>query len=195
MPESVIIIKDNTANPAPLGLMAFGLTTVLLNLHNAGIFEMNSMILAMGIFYGGIAQIIAGIMEAKKNNTFGTVAFVSYGSFWLTLVALIVIPKFGWVGAASPAAMISYLVMWGIFTSLLFIGTLRISRSLQFIFFTLAVLFFLLAASEDSTNTSLKSFTAYEGIVCGASAIYTGAGALLNEIYGKTIFPLGLVRK
>lgn len=72
MPESVIIIKDNTANPAPLGLMAFGLTTVLLNLHNAGIFEMNSMILAMGIFYGGIAQIIAGIMEAKKNNTFGT---------------------------------------------------------------------------------------------------------------------------
>lgn len=195
MPESVIIIKDNTANPAPLGLMAFGLTTVLLNLHNAGIFEMNSMILAMGIFYGGIAQIIAGIMEAKKNNTFGTVAFVSYGSFWLTLVALIVIPKFGWVGAASPAAMISYFVMWGIFTSLLFIGTLRISRSLQFIFFTLAVLFFLLAASEDSTNTSLKSFTAYEGIVCGASAIYTGAGALLNEIYGKTIFPLGLVRK
>ena len=195
MPESVIIIKDNTANPAPLGLMAFGLTTVLLNLHNAGIFEMNSMILAMGIFYGGIAQIIAGIMEAKKNNTFGAVAFVSYGSFWLTLVALIVIPKFGWVGATSPAAMISYLVMWGIFTSLLFIGTLRISRSLQFIFFTLAVLFFLLAASESSTNTSLKSFTAYEGIVCGASAIYTGAGALLNEIYGKTIFPLGLVRK
>lgn len=195
MPESVIIIKDNTANPAPLGLMAFGMTTVLLNLHNAGIFEMNSMILAMGIFYGGIAQIIAGIMEAKKNNTFGTVAFVSYGSFWLTLVALIVIPKFGWVGAASPAAMISYLIMWGIFTSLLFIGTLRISRSLQFIFFTLAVLFFLLAASEGSTNASLKSFTGYEGIVCGASAIYTGAGALLNELYGKTIFPLGLVRK
>ena len=195
MPESVIIIKDNTANPAPLGLMAFGLTTVLLNLHNAGIFEMNSMILAMGIFYGGIAQIIAGIMEAKKNNTFGTVAFVSYGSFWLTLVALIVIPKFGWVGAASPAAMISYLIMWGIFTSLLFIGTLRISRSLQFIFFTLAVLFFLLAASEGSTNASLKSFTGYEGIVCGASAIYTWAGALLNELYGKTIFPLGLVRK
>ncbi|MEO8854098.1 MAG: acetate uptake transporter [Ginsengibacter sp.] len=195
MPESVIIIKDNTANPAPLGLMAFGLTTVLLNLHNAGIFEMNSMILAMGIFYGGIAQIIAGIMEAKKNNTFGTVAFVSYGSFWLTLVALIVIPKFGWVGAASPTAMIAYFIMWGIFTGLLFIGTLRISRSLQFIFFTLTVLFFLLAASEGSTNTSLKLFTGYEGIVCGASAIYTGAGALLNEIYGKTIFPLGLVKK
>ena len=195
MEQSVIIIKDTTANPAPLGLMAFGLTTVLLNLHNAGIFEMNSMILAMGIFYGGIAQIIAGIIEAKKNNTFGFVAFVSYGSFWLTFAALLVIPKFGWVGTASPAAMTAYLIMWGIFTTLLFIGTLRISRSLQFIFFTLAVLFFLLAASESSTSASLKSFTAYEGIVCGASAIYTGAGALLNEIFGKTLLTLGIVAK
>ena len=195
MDQSVIIIKDTTANPAPLGLLAFGLTTVILNLHNAGIFEMNSMILAMGIFYGGIAQIIAGVMEAKKNNTFGFVAFVSYGLFWLTLVALIVMPKFGWVPAASATAMISYLIMWGIFTALLFFGTLRISRSLQFIFATLTILFFLLALTENSTNASLKTFTAYEGIVCGASAIYTGAGVLLNEIYGKTIFPLGLIIK
>lgn len=195
MDQSVIVIKDNTANPAPLGLLAFGLTTVLLNLHNAGIFEMNSMILAMGIFYGGIAQIIAGIMESKKNNTFGFVAFVSYGSFWLTLVALIVIPKFGWVPAASASAMISYLIMWGIFTALLFFATLRISRSLQFIFATLAILFFLLALSENSTSTALKNVTAYEGIVCGASAIYTGAGVLLNEIYGKIVFPLGAIIK
>ncbi len=122
MEPTTVIIKDTSANPAPLGLLAFGLTTVLLNLHNAGIFEMNSMILAMGIFYGGIAQIIAGIMESKKNNTFGFVAFVSYGSFWLTLVALIVIPKFGWVPAASASAMIAYLIMWGIFTSLLFLA-------------------------------------------------------------------------
>jgi hypothetical protein len=195
MDQSVIVIKDTTANPAPLGLLAFGLTTVILNLHNAGVFEMNSMILAMGVFYGGITQIIAGIMEAKKNNTFGFVAFVSYGSFWLTLVGLIVMPKFGWVPAASATAMISYLIIWGIFTALLFFGTLRISRSLQFIFATLTILFFLLAFSENSGNPTLKSFTAYEGIVCGASAIYTGAGALLNEIYGKTIFPLGLIRK
>ena len=195
MDQSVIVIKDTTANPAPLGLLAFGLTTIILNLHNAGVFEMNSMILAMGIFYGGIAQIIAGIMEAKKNNTFGFVAFVSYGSFWLSFVALIVMPKLGWVSATSATAIISYLIMWGIFTALLFFGTLRISRSLQFIFATLTILFFLLALSENSGNSSLKSFTAYEGIVCGASAIYTGIGALLNEIYGKTIFPLGLIIK
>lgn len=195
MDQSTIIIKDTTANPAPLGLLAFGLTTVLLNLHNAGIFEMNSMILAMGIFYGGIAQIIAGIMEAKKNNTFGLVAFVSYGSFWLTLVALIVMPKSGWITAASESAMVAYFIMWGIFTGLLFIGTLRISRALQFIFATLTILFFLLALGDVTGNTSLKTFTGYEGIICGASAIYTGTGALLNEIYGRSVLPLGLVVK
>ncbi len=193
MEQSTVIIKDNTANPAPLGLLAFGLTTVLLNLHNAGIFEMNSMILAMGIFYGGIAQIIAGIIEAKKGNTFGLVAFVSYGSFWLTLVALIVMPKMGWIPPASESAMVAYLVMWGIFTALLFFGTLRISRSLQFVFATLTILFFLLALGDYSGNTFLKTFTGYEGIICGGSAIYTGAGALLNEMYGKELFPLGLV--
>lgn len=193
MEQSTVIIKDNTANPAPLGLLAFGLTTVLLNLHNAGIFEMNSMILAMGIFYGGIAQIIAGIIEAKKGNTFGLVAFVSYGSFWLTLVALIVMPKMGWIPPASESAMVAYLIMWGIFTALLFLGTLRISRSLQFIFATLTILFFLLALGDYSGNTFLKTFTGYEGIICGGSAIYTGAGALLNEMYGREIFPLGPV--
>ena len=193
MDQSTIIIKDTTANPAPLGLLAFGLTTVLLNLHNAGIFEMNSMILAMGIFYGGIAQIIAGIMEAKKNNTFGLVAFVSYGSFWLTLVALIVIPKLGWIPAASENAMVAYLVMWGIFTGLLFIGTLRLSKALQFVFATLTILFFLLAIGDATGNASIKIFTGYEGIICGASAIYAGIGTLLNEMYGKIILPLGIV--
>src|ERR1700753_3319505 len=115
--------KEGIANPAPLGLCAFGLTTVLLNLHNAGIFEMNSMILAMGIFYGGIAQVIAGILEYKKNNTFGMTAFVSYGFFWLTLVAFIIMPKLGWMVPASGSAVIAFLIMWGIFTGILFIGT------------------------------------------------------------------------
>src|SRR5476651_444815 len=104
-------IKDTTANPAPLGLFAFGMTTVLLNLHNAGFYPMNSMILAMGIFYGGLAQVIAGYIEAKKNNTFGLTAFTSYGFFWLSLVALILIPKFGWMPAATDASMEAYLGM------------------------------------------------------------------------------------
>ncbi len=193
--SSTITIKDSSANPAPLGLFGFGMTTVLLNLHNAGIFEMNSMILAMGIFYGGLAQIIAGILESKKNNSFGMTAFLSYGCFWLTLVALIVMPKLGWMTAASSSAMVAYLIMWGLFTFLMFIGTFKISRALQVVFGTLTVLFFLLAAGDATGNESLKTFTGYEGIVCGASAIYTGIASLLNEVYGKTMLPLGLVKK
>jgi uncharacterized protein len=195
MDQSTLTIKDNSANPAPLGLFGFGMTTVLLNLHNAGIFEMNSMILAMGIFYGGLAQVIAGIMESKKNNTFGMTAFISYGFFWLTLVALIVMPKLGWVGAASTDAMVAYLIIWGVFTLLLFFGTLKISKALQFVFGTLVILFFLLAAGDATGNASLKTFTGYEGILCGASAIYTGAATLLNEVYGKIVLPVGLVKK
>ena len=144
---SSIEIKDTTANPAPLGLLAFGMTTVLLNFHNAGIYELNSMILAMGIFYGGIAQVIAGIMEWKKKNTFGLTAFTSYGFFWLTLVGLIVMPKLGWVTSSSSNAISVYLILWGVFTFMLFIGTLRISKALQFIFASL-ILFFLLAIGD-----------------------------------------------
>ena len=109
--ERLIISQtDITSNPAPLGLMGFGMTTVLLNLHNAGFFGLGSMILAMGIFYGGLAQVIAGIMEWKKGNTFGTTAFTSYGFFWLTLVALIVMPKMGLIEAPDNSAMIAYLL-------------------------------------------------------------------------------------
>jgi len=93
--KTEVAISDTTGNPAPLGLCAFGMTTVLLNLHNAGYYPLDSMILAMGIFYGGLAQVIAGAMEWKKKNTFATLAFTSYGMFWLTLVALIVMPKLG----------------------------------------------------------------------------------------------------
>ena len=192
-PPVVAASKEGIANPAPLGLCAFGATTVLLNFHNAGLFEMNSMILAMGIFYGGLAQVVAGIIEAKKNNSFGLTAFTSYGFFWLSLVALIVMPKMGWVAAPSENAMVAYLAIWGVFTLLLFFGTLKLSRALQFVFATLTVLFFLLALGDYTGNSAIKHFAGYEGIVCGASAIYTGVAGLLNEMYGKIVLPIGSV--
>lgn len=182
-----------TANPAPLGLCAFGMTTILLNLHNAGFYEMNSMIFAMGLFYGGIAQVIAGIVEAKKNNTFGFTAFTSYGLFWLSLVALLVMPKLGWVSATSTDGMIAYFSVWGIFTFLLFIGTLRISRSLQIVFASLTLLFLLLITGDATGNTAIKTFTGYEGILCGLSAVYAGMAGILNEVYGRVILPVGTV--
>jgi succinate-acetate transporter protein len=193
--KSEIAICDTTANPAPLGLFAFGMTTVLLNLHNAGFYPLGSMILAMGIFYGGLAQVIVGIMEWKKKNTFGTLAFSSYGLFWLTLVGLIVMPKLGWSDKASEGGMIAYLIMWGIFTGLLFIGTLKLNRALQFVFLSLTILFFMLAYGDYTGNVGFKHLTGFEGIICGLSAIYTGIAQVWNEIYGKTVLPLGPVKK
>lgn len=188
-------IKDNTANPAPLGLLAFGMTTVLLNLHNAGFFELGSMILGMGLFYGGTAQVIAGIMEWRKNNTFGTTAFISYGMFWLSLVAVIVLPKqVPGIAATGGDAMVAYLVIWGVFTLALFIGTLRLNRALQVVFATLVVLFFLLAIGHHLESPAITKFAGYEGIVCGLSAMYTGVALVLNELYGRTVLPLGPVQ-
>lgn len=189
--ETVSIVRDTSANPAPLGLFGFGMTTVLLNIHNAGFYEMNSMILAMGIFYGGLAQVIAGVLESKKNNTFGMTAFISYGFFWLTLVALIYMSKWGWIAATTKDALATYLLVWGVFTGLLFIGTLKLTRALQFVFATLTVLFFLLAIGNYTDNEDILKFAGYEGIICGSSAIYTGIASLLNEVYGRKLLPLG----
>ena len=186
--------KDTTSNPAPLGLMGFGMTTVLLNLHNAGLFHFGSMILAMGIFYGGISQVIAGIMEWKKGNTFGTTAFTSYGLFWLTLVGLIAMPKMGFAKPET-SAMVAYLVMWGLFTGGLFIGTLKLNRALQVVFFSLTLLFFLLALGDHTGNPTIKHIAGIVGIFCGLSAIYTALAEVLNEVYGKTIAPIGPVKK
>ncbi|UAY55021.1 acetate uptake transporter [Arachidicoccus terrestris] len=195
--ENQIIQVDKTANPAPLGLLGFGMTTVLLNIHNAGCIPLSSMILAMGIFYGGIAQVIAGIMEWKKGNTFGTTAFISYGFFWLTLVGLLVLPKIGWWDAEQnmSASMGYYLFLWGLFTFGMFFPTLKNNRALQVVFGTLTILFFLLSAAEFTGNASLTKIAGYEGIICGASAIYTALAEIVNGAYGKTVLPLGMVKK
>lgn len=190
-----VSINDTTANPAPLGLLGFGMTTVLLNIHNAGIFPIDSMILAMGIFYGGIGQVIAGIMEWKKNNTFGTTAFTSYGLFWLTLVALLVLPKLGLAEPSPKLAMGFYLLMWGIFTFVMFFGTLKLNRALQFVFLSLTILFFLLAIRDFADNALIGTIAGWEGIICGASAIYTGLAQVLNELYGRVVLPIGPVKK
>jgi len=199
MTDSTTQIKDTTANPAPLGLLGFGMTTVLLNFHNAGYYELNSMILAMGICYGGIAQVIAGIMEWKKGNTFATTAFISYGFFWLSFVTLVLLPKISPANAVAPTSEFSlgiYLSMWGLFTAVMFLGTLRLNRALQFVFGSLTILFALLAiAFFTAPGEGFMQFTGYEGIVCGLSAIYTGLAQILNELYGKIVLPLGVVKK
>lgn len=194
---SITIIKDSSANPAPLGLLGFGITTVLLNIHNAGFIGMNAMILGMGIFVGGLAQVIAGIQEWKKNNTFGATAFTAYGMFWIALVGIVLIPKTSFGASLAPDAdsMGVFLLMWGIFTLYMFVGTIKQSRMLQVVFFTLTILFFLLALGEFTENKSVTRIAGYEGIFCGLSAMYGSAALVLNELYGKSVLPLGVLSK
>lgn len=184
-------MEKGYANPGPLGLMGFGMTTVLLNLHNAGFFPTESVILAMGIFYGGLAQVIAGILEFRKGNTFGTTAFTSYGFFWMTLVFIWVLPKMGWAEPTSLAFMGWFLLLWGIFTMFMFFGTLKANRGLQFVFLSLTILFFLLAARDFLGSEAIGRVAGFEGILCGASAIYLAMAEVLNEQFGRTVLPIG----
>ncbi len=191
--------ENKLANPAPLGLMGFGMTTVLLNIYNAMNWSPSSMILAMGIFYGGFAQLIAGWWEIKQKNTFAGVAFSSYGLFWLSFVGLLIIPEIvGGISGPDPIAQSAYLAMWGLFTGWMFISTLKLNRALQVVFSTLTILFFLLAlAYAVGPNTDLGqmiyTIAGIEGIICGFSAVYTALAEVTNEYYDKTIFPIGPV--
>jgi uncharacterized protein len=184
------------ANPAPLGLMGFGMTTVLLNIHNAGFFPIGSMILAMGIFYGGIAQVIAGVLEYKKGNTFGLTAFVSYGFFWLTLVFIILMKVFAKdVLIDSECFMGWYLLLWGVFTLFMWFGTFGKNRALQFVFLSLTILFALLALRDWTGNSVIGTVAGYEGIICGASAIYLAMAEIVNEALGREILPIGAPKR
>ena len=179
------------ANPAPLGLVGFGLTTMLLNIHNAGFYPLSAMILAMGLCVGGIAQVIAGIMEFRTGNTFGFTAFCAYGFFWISLVALIVLTKLG-VAEATPAGFMAwYLAAWGLFTLFMFIGTLRKNRALQLIFGSLVVLFALLAIRDWTGSELIGRIAGFEGIFCGAAAFYLAMAEILNETYGRVVMPVG----
>jgi hypothetical protein len=185
MSEKVSIL----ANPAPLGLMGFGMTTILLNLANIGLFGVNSIIVAMGIFYGGLAQIIAGAMEFKKGNTFGTLAFTSYGLFWLTLVFIIISTVERPAVTPDNATWAAYLFIWGLFTSMMFVGSLKINRALQTVFLSLAILFFLLTASHFIPQ--LLPIAGVEGVFCGFSAFYLSMAEVLNETHKRTVLPIG----
>jgi hypothetical protein len=184
-------IIDTTGNPAPLGLLAFGMTTVMLNLHNAGLFSLGSMIFAMGIFYGGIAQIIAGIMEWKKNNTFGTLAFISYGFFWISLVGLIVMPKLGMSDVFGKMDFLAFLGMWGLFSFVMWIITWRIGKALNVVFGLLVLLFVLLILGNATGNVMILTIAGIEGIICGLSAMYAGLGQVMNEVYKEKVINLG----
>lgn len=194
-PMDTTKIADTTANPAPLGLLGFGMTTILLNLHNVGFFPLDSMIMGMGIFVGGIAQVIAGMQEWRKNNTFGATAFTAYGFFWIALVAIWTLPAIGIAQKSSAYEMGFFLGLWGLFTAGMFVGTFRLNRALQVVFGTLTLLFFLLALRDFSGSETVGKIAGWVGLLCGFSALYTSLAQILNEVYGKVVLPICPVSK
>ena len=183
-------VASKHANPGPLGLLGFGMTTVLLNLHNAGLLPLSIVIVAMGIALGGLAQILAGIREMKQGNTFAGTAFTAYGLFWWSLVLIWVNPFKGIEGGDS-TSLGFYLLLWGIFTAFMFIGTLKHNRATQVVFGSLTILFLLLAIGDFTGIHAIHTIAGIEGIFCGLSAIYSAMGQIVNGEYGKTIIPLG----
>ena len=182
--------NTKVANPGPLGLLGFGMTTVLLNLHNSGMLPLSIVIVAMGIALGGLAQILAGIREMRQGNTFAGTAFTAYGLFWWSLVIIWANP-FPGIEAADKTSLAFYLLLWGIFTLFMFIGTLKHNKATQVVFGSLTVLFFLLSISDFTGNHTITMIAGFEGIFCGLSAIYSAMGQIVNAEFGKEIFPLG----
>ncbi len=185
-----VLTNDTTANPAPLGLMGFGLTTILLSLSNAGYFALGAAILTMGLFFGGAAQIIAGMMEYKKGNTFGMTVFCSFGFFWIVVITTLLAPKLGLASAEGAQAMAWLFFLWGVYVVYLTIGTLRTNRMMQFTFAALAAVLFMLAAGDAFGNGDIKVLAGYVGILAGAGAVYMAASHVLFETLGRNVLPL-----
>lgn len=184
-------MEKQLANSAPLGLLGFGMTTILLNIHNMGFFPVSAVIISMGIFYGGIAQVIAGIIAFKRSNIFAATAFTSYGFFWITLVGIWMLPDTGnALAGATPNSFLGiYLALWGIFTAFMWYGTWGASKVQQFVFLSLTVLFFLLALEKWTGIESVATFAGAIGIICGSSAFYLAMAELLEEVKGKKVLP------
>ncbi|NLL94966.1 MAG: acetate uptake transporter [Thermoplasmatales archaeon] len=187
------------ANPGALGLCGFALTTFLLTGCNALGFDSGSMILGMGIFFGGLLQVWAGAMEFRNGDAFGGLAFSSYGAYWLSFCAMRMFPVMGWGAPADNNAVGLYLFIWGVFSAMMFVGTLKKARVLQLVFGLLVVLFMLLAAENfliaagNGAWEAVGKAAAWVGVVLGLVALYAGVGGMLNEVEGRELFPMGKV--
>src|SRR5674476_132272 len=184
-------IIDKTANAAPLGFTGLGLAAVLLSLSYIGVYPVESMIVSMAIFLGGFAQVFAGIMSWKKGSVFGGTAFCAFGLFWFSFAGLLLLPGTGLIGAPDPISVAAYLFLWGVYTFVLLIATLKLdSKAIMFIFLTLFLLFILLAIVNATGNTGLLFIAGYVGLIMGLAALYTALAICLNDAYGKKVAPI-----
>ena len=182
------------ANPGALGLGGFALTTFLLNVVNSGLISGDNlgMILPIGIFYGGLAQFLAGMWEFKRGDTFGATCFSSFGAFWMAVALMIILEDIGVIPPVPREGMAVLFIAWGIFTAYATIASLKVNKAVTAIFVTLVILFFLLAAGE--WNATVHKIAGYEGILCALIAWYTSAGVLINTLFGREVVPLGAAK-
>jgi succinate-acetate transporter protein len=184
------------ANPGPLGLAGFGLTTVVLSCVNAGLLphEAIPVIVPLAFAYGGVAQIIAGVLEFRNGNTFGMVAFLSYGLFWWWFALLQWTVGAGWLAQPPASAVASVLLLWGVLTFLLWIVTFRLSLGVWSIFLLLWLTFFFLAAGDFGYligSVGCGTIGGYLGLLTGIDALLVAFVEILNATAGRILIPLG----
>lgn len=185
---------EKLANPAPLGLIGFGLTTVLLSLINAGVLPKTgeNVVIPLALAYGGTIQVLAGLMEFKAGNTFGTTAFLSYGAFWWWFALLLILGTNHVLlldGAGTTIG--TALLLWGVFTMYMWVATFRLTRALWWIFLTLWIAFYLLGFGALLGLPQLSVAGGWVGIVCGSLAMYTSFALVANSTFGKDVLPVG----
>lgn len=188
-------VPPKLGNPAPLGLGGFALTTFVLNVHNAGLVDIGAA-LPLGLFYGGLAQLVAGFLEFRTGNTFGMTAFGSYGAFWIALASMVIMEMNKWIPAeATKGWLLVTLVAWTVFTFILWIATFKHSKALIWVFTTLLILFILLDVHVWTGSAMLGKVAGWEGIFCAGTAWYMMAAIVINDSYGRAVLPVGEIQK
>ena len=183
------------ANPAALGLGGFAFTTFVLNVVNAGLLTRESlgMVLPMGLFYGGLAQFMAGMWDIRRGDVFGGTCFSSFGAFWMGLGVMVILEMNGIIAPVPRAGLAVFLLSWGFFTAYATIASLKTSKGVAAIFVALTILFLLLAWGEY--NPTVKKIAGYEGMLTALIAWYCSAAVLINSTWGREILPLGHFKK
>lgn len=193
MAEQEVVVVP-VANPAALGLVAFGLTTVLLSLVNAGALPAGGepVVIPLALAFGGLMQIFAGAFEFRLGNTFGMTAFLSYGAFWWWFAFLLLFAHNQWIdiSAAGPTVGVA-LLLWGVLTLYLWISTLRLPKITFLIFLTLWITFAMLGLGAIRGDAGLSHAGGWLGVLCGSLALYASFGIVTNSVFGRSVIPLG----
>jgi succinate-acetate transporter protein len=181
--------QESLGNPTPLGLVTFGLSTLLLSFANAGFYEGGTHIIALALFVGGVVQFAAGIIEFVRGNTFGGVVFSSFGGFWVSVGMIDALQKLGWAGPPNPGVAGTFMLLWGIYVFLLLLGILKAGKVLVLVVATLALLLVVLAFANYTGAAGLVTLGGWIGIVCGGAALYLGCAITTESTAGKKVLP------